>query len=126
MPTASAPADPVAAEQGVRDAWERFFAPGSSVEDRTELVENGDQYGLMVEAFAVDPRASQLRPSVAAVEFADGLRATVSYALLSDGRTAATGLTGIAVLQDRKWKLSFATLCSLAEYGDDVPRAAAC
>ncbi len=126
VPTASAPADPVAAEEGVRDAWERFFAPESSVEDRTELVENGDQYGLMVEAFAVDPRASLLRSRVAAVEFADDLRATVSYALLSEGGTAATDLTGTAVLQDGKWKLSLATLCSLAEYGDDVPRAATC
>ncbi|MFE3517622.1 hypothetical protein [Streptomyces sp. NPDC059166] len=126
LPTASAPADPVVAEAGVRDAWEGFFAPESSVEDRTGLVENGEQYGLMVEAFATDPRASALRSRVDSVEFTDGLRATVVYALVSGGQAVAADLTGTAVLQDQIWRISFATLCSLAEYGEDVPRAATC
>ncbi|MFI1935684.1 hypothetical protein ACH44C_00540 [Streptomyces purpureus] len=125
-PTPTAPQDPVAAEKDINAGWERFFSPDASVEERAGFVEDGNQYALMIEALATDPESSLLRAHVDAVTFSSDLRATVHYTLYSDGQRVGPDEPGIAVLQDGTWKISFATLCSLTPYGQDVPPAGTC
>ncbi len=125
-PSATGPTDPAQAEKKVRDAWQRFASPKTSVKDKVAAVENGEQYALMIEAWSKDPKARALRVRIDKVTFTSDLDATVRYTLLSHGRKVGPGGPGASVLQNGTWKVSFKTVCSLTRYGKDVPQAAVC
>ncbi|WP_063835456.1 hypothetical protein [Streptomyces sp. NRRL S-118] len=125
-PTAATPEDPAAAQEEIRTSWARFFGPESSVQDRVDVAENGEQYRLMIEALTTDREARLLRVRVDSVTFGSDLRAAVRYKLFSDGRDTGHDAPGSAVYQDGTWKVSFGTVCSLTQYGEDVPQAATC
>ncbi|WP_127356986.1 hypothetical protein [Actinacidiphila soli] len=124
--TGTAPSDPAQAEDRVRKNWEAFFASTTPLDAKVALVENGEQYALMVQGFADDKRASQFRAQVHDVAFASSAEAEVTYDLSRQGRAVKTGARGMAVSQDGTWKVSVETLCALSQLGTDVPRAAAC
>lgn len=89
-PTGTAPADPEQAEQDVRQAWQVLFDPESSVDDRSEVVEDGPQNALMIENLFADRLGSRLRAEVTSVSYTTSQDATVSYTLARDGRRLAT------------------------------------
>ncbi|MGP3952197.1 hypothetical protein [Streptomyces sp. 7N604] len=125
-PTATAPEDPAEAEADVREAWQTFFDPQTSVKEKAEVLEDGAQYELMVRGFAQDEHAGKLRATVGSVEFTSPIDAEVTYTLSLDSRSVRPSGPGKSVLQGDTWKLSFQTLCALAKHGTDVPRAAGC
>ncbi|WP_051723174.1 hypothetical protein [Streptomyces albus] len=125
-PTATAPDDPDRAEDEVRKAWRGFFDPDLAVEKKAALVEDGVQYELMIQGFAEDKRARDLRVRVESVDFTSERAAEVGYTLLSGGEPVRPEKEGESVRQDGDWKISFRTLCDLADQGADVPKAVAC
>lgn len=125
-PTASAPEDPAEAEEEIHAAWARFFSPETSVEDKTEVAENGGDYQLMTEALVKDPKSRLLRVRIDSVTFTSDLDARVGYTLFSDGRRVGPDDPGASVRQDGTWKVSAETVCSLTQYGEDVPQAPIC
>ncbi|MCC3655383.1 MULTISPECIES: hypothetical protein [Streptomyces] len=125
-PTATAPDDPDRAEDEIRKAWRGFFDPDVPVEKKTALVEDGVQYELMIQGFAEDKRARELRVRVDSVDFTSSRDADVGYTLLRGDETIRPEKPGESVRQDDDWKISFRTLCSLADRGEDVPKPVAC
>ncbi|GCB47445.1 hypothetical protein [Streptomyces sp. NL15-2K] len=125
-PTASAPEDPAEAEKQVRDAWARFFGPETSVEDKADVMESGDEYQLMIDALANDPKTHVLRVRVDSVTFTSDLHARIGYTLFSGDRKVGPDGPGASVRQDDTWKVSAKTVCSLTKYGKDVPQAPIC
>ncbi|MFI2433992.1 hypothetical protein [Streptomyces sp. NPDC018693] len=126
LPTASptAPADRAAAERDVRQNWEKFFDPKTSVEDKQDVLENGDQMAPVLRAFSGDERGGQSQAEVTKVEFTSPTEATVTYDLLVAGATALPDASGKAVQQDGTWKVSVSTLCALvALSGNGSPTA---
>lgn len=119
---ASAPEDPAEAEERVRDAWARFFSPKTSIEDKAEVAESGDEYQLMIEAFAKDPKTRVLRVRVDSVTFTSDLQARFGYTLFTGDRNVGPDGPGASVRQDDTWKVSAKTVCSLTKYGKDVPQ----
>ncbi|MFI6082710.1 hypothetical protein ACIBBB_17335 [Streptomyces sp. NPDC051217] len=57
---------------------------------------------------------------------ASDLHAAINYTLFIDGRRVGPSDPGESVRQDDTRKVSFRTVCSLAQYGTDVPQAATC
>ncbi|MFI1400494.1 universal stress protein [Streptomyces sp. NPDC020681] len=102
------------------------FVQETSVEDRADVAENGDQYQLMIEALANDPRSRLLRVRIDDVSFTSDLQATIRYILFSDGKKVGPEGPGVSVLQGDTWKISFKTVCSRTKYGKDTPQAATC
>ncbi|EDY55456.2 conserved hypothetical protein [Streptomyces sviceus ATCC 29083] len=99
-PTATAPSDPEQAEQDIRKAWTVLFDPKSSLDQRSDVVEDGDENALMIDNLFRDPSGSKLRAEVTSVAYTSDLDAEVAYDLTSEGRRLDTGGPGAAVLQE--------------------------
>jgi hypothetical protein len=126
VPTDTAPEDPQQAEQDIRDAWQVFFAPESSLDERSEVVESGDENALMIDNLFRDPLGGKLRADVTSVSYTSDLNADVAYTLTRDGRRLDTRGPGAAVLQDDAWKIALRTVCDLTRHAKDAPEAPSC
>ncbi|MFE9438198.1 hypothetical protein ACFYO2_04145 [Streptomyces sp. NPDC006602] len=125
-PTGTAPADPEEAEQDIREAWRIFFDPASSLDERSEAVESGEENALMIDNLFRDRLGRRLRADVTSVSYTSDLHADVTYTLTRDSRRLDTGGPGAAVLQDNTWKIALGTVCDLTRHANDAPQAPAC
>ncbi|NEC89150.1 hypothetical protein [Streptomyces sp. SID12501] len=125
-PSGDGPADPVAAEKEIRQNWVKFFDPAVSLDDKKAVLENGDQLGLLLQAFSGDQRGGQVEAKVDDVKFTSPTAANVNYALLLDGATALPNASGTAVEQGGTWKVSLSTLCALVGLSGDATAAPGC
>ncbi|MCX4668290.1 hypothetical protein OG453_16690 [Streptomyces sp. NBC_01381] len=119
---ATAPADPAAAEKQVKENWEKFFDPATSMKDKEALLENGTKMRAVLESFSGDERGEQVGAEVNKVEFTSATEADVTYALTLKGATALPDASGTSVNQDDTWKVSVKTLCALVKLsGNESP-----
>lgn len=125
-PTPTAPPDPERAEQDIREAWTVLFDPGSSLDERSAVVEDGDENALMIDNLFRDPRGGKLRAEVTSVSYTSDVSAEVAYDLGLDDRRLDTGGPGAAVLQDGRWKVGLRTVCALTRHAQDAPEAPSC
>ncbi|MFE1836594.1 hypothetical protein [Streptomyces sviceus] len=125
-PTATAPSDPEQAEQDIREAWTVLFDPKSSLDQRSGVVEDGDENALMIDNLFRDPSGSKLRAEVTSVAYTSDLDAEVAYDLTREGRRLDTGGPGAAVLQEGGWKVALRTVCALTRHAEDAPEAPSC
>ncbi|MEU0026162.1 hypothetical protein [Streptomyces sp. NPDC006335] len=125
-PTATAPSDPERAEQDIRRAWAVLFDPKSSLDQRSDVVENGDENALMIDNLFRDPSGSKLRAEVTSVSYTSDVYAEVAYDLTREDRRLDTGGPGAAVLQDGGWKVALRTVCALTRHAEDAPEAPSC
>ncbi len=112
---ASAPADAAAAEQEIKQNWQKFFDPKTSMEDKQTVLENGEQMAPVLQAFSGDERGGQVGAQVTEVAFTSPTEADVTYTLTLNGATALPDASGTAVEQDGSWKVSAKTLCALVQ-----------
>jgi len=110
---ATAPADPTAAEAQIRQDWQLFFDPSTSLTDKEKYLQNGSQLAPLLRGFATDPRVGQVKAQVTNVAFTSATTATVAYTLSLQGTVVEPNAFDQAVLQDGTWKVSEATLCGL-------------
>ncbi|MEU0410029.1 hypothetical protein ABZ307_19735 [Streptomyces griseorubiginosus] len=125
-PTPTAPSDPERAEQDIREAWTVLFAPESSLDERSAVVEDGDENALMIDNLFRDPSGGKLRAEVTSVSYSSDVSADVAYELRLDDRRLDTGGPGAAVLQDGRWKVGLRTVCALTRHAQDAPEAPSC
>ncbi|MBS2552982.1 hypothetical protein KGQ19_39630 [Catenulispora sp. NL8] len=111
--TAGGPADPTAAEAQIKQNWQAFFNPNTSIAAKAQYLQNGNTLGPLLQGFAADPRVKQVSAAVSNVAFTSPTTATVTYALSLQGTVVEPNATGKAVLQDGTWKVADATLCGL-------------
>lgn len=110
---AAAPADPAAATAQIKQNWEAFFDPKTSVSDKEKFLQNGKVLAPLLQGFAADPRVSQVSATVTDVKFTSDTTATVTYSLSLAGTVVEPNATGKAVLEDGTWKVADSTLCGL-------------
>ncbi|MEU0946218.1 hypothetical protein ABZ379_26125 [Streptomyces canus] len=125
-PTATAPSDPEQAEQDIRKAWTVLFDPKSSLDQRSDVVEDGDENALMIDNLFRDPSGSKLRAEVTSVAYKSDVAAEVAYDLTREGRRLDAGGPGAAVLQEGGWKVALRTVCALTRHAEDAPEAPSC
>ncbi|GLW46247.1 hypothetical protein Stsp02_19090 [Streptomyces sp. NBRC 14336] len=112
---ATAPADAAAAEQEIKQNWQRFFDPKTSMADKQTVLENGEQMAPVLQAFSGDERGGQVGAQVTEIAFTSPSEADVTYTLTLNGATALPDASGTAVEQDGTWKVSAKTLCALVQ-----------
>ncbi|MDJ0343155.1 hypothetical protein QMK19_15730 [Streptomyces sp. H10-C2] len=110
--TAAAP-DSGTAEVQIRQNWEKFFAPGTSIDAKAKLLENGEQLGPLLNSFSGDGRVGQVRAKVGQVHLTSATAAEVTYTLSLEGNDVLPNTLGTSVLQDQVWKVSVKSLCAL-------------
>ncbi|MFM9612321.1 hypothetical protein [Streptomyces niveiscabiei] len=102
----TAPADTAAAEQSIRAAWTKFFAPKTSLKDRQSLLENGKLLTGVLQTYDTSTGGGA---EIKDIRFASDKRALVTYTLTGTAKNA----TGTAIEQAGAWKISASTLCGL-------------
>lgn len=115
VPSATAPADPAAAQQEIRQNWEKFFDPAVSAKEKQAVLQNGDQMAPLLQGFNGDQRGQQVKANVEKIEFTSPTGADVTYTLTLNGATALPNASGTAVEQNGTWKVSVKTLCALVQ-----------
>lgn len=123
---ATAPADPAAAKKEVKENWEKFFDPATSLRDKEAVLENGSKMRKVLESFSGDERGRQVGTKVSKVEFTSGTEADVTYALSLKGATVLPRSSGKSVKQDGAWKVSVASLCSLVKLSGNASPGPGC
>lgn len=123
---ASAPADRAAAENEIRQNWQQFFDPKTSLQDKQAVLENGDRMGPVLQAFSGDERGRQVQAKVTKIEFTSATEADVTYTLSLKGATALPDASGTAVEQDGTWKVSAKTLCALVQLSGNASPVPGC
>ncbi|MFD7703813.1 hypothetical protein [Streptomyces caelestis] len=116
---ASAPADPGAAEREIRQNWEKFFDPATPVDEKKQLLQNGELLGPVLEAFSGDNRVGQVRAKVTDVTFTSPTEADVKFTLTLRGATALPDASGTSVDEGGVWKVSVKSLCALVRLSGD-------
>ncbi|MCT9009858.1 hypothetical protein ACWGKW_18410 [Streptomyces sp. NPDC054766] len=124
-PSATAPADPAAAQKEIKQNWEKFFDPAVSTKEKQAVLENGDQMAQVLQGFNGDQRGQQVKAKVEKIEFTSPTEADVTYTLTLNGATALPGASGTAVEQGGTWKVSVNTLCALVQLSGDASSSAA-
>ncbi|MEU9736344.1 hypothetical protein [Streptomyces sp. NPDC048002] len=114
-PAATAPADAAAAEREIQENWRKFFDPATSLDDKQNVLENGEEMAPVLRAFSGDERGGQVGAQVTEVAFTSPTEADVTYTLTLNGATALPDAAGTAVEQDGTWKVSAKTLCALVQ-----------
>lgn len=117
---ATAPADPGAATSQIKQNWQAFFDPKTSVSDKEKYLENGKALAPLLQAFGSDPRVGKVSAAVSDVKFTSPTTATVTYSLSLSGTVVEPNATGKAVLQDGTWKVADSTLCGLVALTGDT------
>ncbi|WP_432094958.1 hypothetical protein [Streptomyces sp. bgisy100] len=120
-PRTTGPSDPQGAEKQIRQNWEKFFDPATSVDEKAKLLQNGEDLRPLLQAFSGDQRGRQVAAQVTKVTFTSPTAADVTYSLTLQGRTALPNASGSSVEQGQVWKVSVKTLCALVSMsGNDV------
>lgn len=101
--------------------WERFFLAGTPLAERETLLEDGSRYAEALSGRATDPLQAQASAKVRRVDVIDGQHARVVYDVLLGGTVALPAAEGNAVFQDRTWKVSAESFCSLISLGASAP-----
>ncbi len=125
-PSGTAPADPAAAEATVKQNWEKFFNPSTSLDDRTALLQNGEQLKPLLQTVVENPQGGQAQAQVSNVTFTSPTTADVTYTLSIQGNVVQADAKGKAVLVDGTWKISTTTFCGLVTQGGTVTGLAGC
>ncbi|MEU4085389.1 hypothetical protein [Streptomyces aureus] len=124
VPSATAPADPAAAQKEIKQNWEKFFDPSVSTQEKQALLENGDQLAPVLQGFNGDQRGQETKATVEKIEFTSPTRADVTYTLTVKGATALPNASGTAVQQNGTWKVSVNTLCALVHLSGNASASA--
>jgi hypothetical protein len=111
-----------AAKAQIKSAYEKFFSGQSSVSDRVALLQNGSQFKSVIQSFASNPLAKNVKVTVSSVRLEGANEAKVVYTV----KLGSAGLpkqTGTAVRENGTWKVGYASLCRLVALQGSTPSA---
>jgi hypothetical protein len=106
----------------IKSAYEKFFAPKTSLSDRVALLQDGPRFKSVVRQFASNPLAKNVSATVSSVTLHGPNKATVVYTVKLGG-TSLGNQTGTAVRENGTWKVGFAGLCKLVALAGPTPSA---
>jgi hypothetical protein len=120
-PSTTAAFDEAAAQAQIIANWEKFFTPGTSVDERVALLQDGSALRAAIEQSATNPLQQQASAKVTQVTFTSPTEATVTYDVYLNGTVALPNSQGMAVLQGGTWKVAQQSFCSLISLGVSGP-----
>ena len=120
-PSTTAAFDEAAARAQIIANWEKFFTPGTPVDQRMALLQNGAALRAAIEQSATNPLQQQASAKVTQVTFTSPTEATVTYDVYLNGAVALPNSQGMAVLEGGAWKVAQQSFCSLISLGVSGP-----
>jgi hypothetical protein len=118
-PSATAPADPAAAQTQIRANWEAFFAYTTPLDKTESLLQDGAALAQAIGYAKQEQQKTGIKQAakVTAVQFTSPTQATVSYQLLNGTTVLLPTASGVAVLDNGTWKVSKQSFCTLVQLG---------
>jgi hypothetical protein len=110
------------AQAQIRNAYVKFFSSKTDVSEKAKLLENGEQFKPVIQAFASNPLASNVSATVSSVTLEGKNKAKVVYVVKFAGASLPKQ-TGTAVRENGTWKVGNASLCKLIALGGTTPSA---
>jgi hypothetical protein len=120
-PSTTAAFDEAAARAQIIANWEKFFTPGTPVDERVALLQNGAALRAAIDQSATNPLQQQASAKVTQVTFTSPTEATVTYDVYLNGAVALPNSQGMAVLEGGTWKVAQQSFCSLISLGVSGP-----
>ena len=120
-PSTTAAFDEAAARAQITANWEKFFTPGTPIDQRMALLQNGAALRAAIEQSATNPLQQQASAKVTQVTFTSPTEATVTYDVYLNGAVALPNSQGMAVLEGGAWKVAQQSFCSLISLGVSGP-----
>ena len=117
----STPGSPPAQAQ-IKSAYQKFFSPQTSLSDRVAVLQNGSKFKSVVQGFASNPLAKNVKVTVSSIETEGADKAKVVYTVKLGG-AALPKQTGTAVRENGTWKVGYASLCKLVSLQGTTPSA---
>ena len=109
-----------AAKQQIEGAYVHFFSGKTTVSQRVALLQNGQKFKPVIEAFASNPLAKSASATVSSVTLERGDRARVVYTVKVGG-AALPKQVGSAVRENGTWKVADSSLCRLVALQGSTP-----
>jgi hypothetical protein len=106
----------------IKAAYTGFFSTKTSLATHVALMENGEKFKPVIQAFLSNPLASGVSATVSSVTMQGADKAKVVYSVKVAG-ISLSDQTGAAVLQGGKWKVADSTLCGLVSLTGSTPPA---
>jgi hypothetical protein len=111
--SSSTPASSSAAASTIAANWTAFFNAKTPVAQRTNLVQDGQDFAAVIKAQASSGLASAASAKVTKVTVTSPTQATVVYNIVVAGQAVLSNQSGTAVLQDGTWKVGLSSFCGL-------------
>lgn len=105
-----------------KTAFQQFFDPTTTLDQRVKLLQNGEQFRSALEAQAKSPLAKSSSVNVSNVTVS-GDTAAVTFDILLNGKPALSNQNGQMVKTDGQWQVSTATFCALLQMQGGAPAA---
>src|SRR5207248_5457826 len=103
-----------------KNAYAKFFSHQTSVPDRVALLQNGSKFKAVIQEFASNPLAKNVKVTVSSVKLQGANDAKVIYTVKL-GNAGLPKQTGTAVRQNGVWKVGDASLCKLVALQGSTP-----
>lgn len=109
----------------IKKNWVTFFNGKAPAASKIALVQNGQKFATEIKASAKSSASRTAGASVQSVKLTSPTQATVVYSILISGSPVLTKQQGIAVYQDKTWKVGQSSFCALLalEGGGKAPAA---
>lgn len=111
----------------IKDVYNRFLDLSIPVDQKLDLIQDGADFKVAMEAEAKNPAAKNIGLQVSDVKLSSANLATVTYTILVSGSPLLADQHGYAIKENGKWKIAGVTFCGLlaAQGPSSVPPACA-
>lgn len=114
---------PPATRAAIGKSYAAVFGTKSTLAQSLASLQNGQAFRRVVVAESKKPAAQGSGAKVTAVSLRSSNVADVTFTIYSNGKPALPNATGLAVLQDGKWKVAAKTFCNLLNLQGAAPKA---
>jgi hypothetical protein len=104
---------PAADADTIAATFVMFFDGARPVAERTELLENGQQFVVQLETMSASAVGKTVSVDISSISTTSASTAEVRFSILVGGEPAVSEQTGKAVLQDGEWKVAAETFLAV-------------
>lgn len=122
-PSALAVSAHSSATTAIKTNWTTFFKGTTPAAKKEALLQNGKEFATFLLAQSKTQAARATTVKVTKVEVLSKTLAHVVYTIYLGGSPAESNAIGVALLQDKVWKVSDASFCALVSLEGSAPKA---
>ena len=121
--TSPSTAQTAANKQQIETNWKTFFAAETSLQNRQNLLQDGSQFTQAIQAEFTSLASQKSSAVINSISLTNSTTANVVYTVDLNGQPVLNNEKGSALLINKTWVVSDATLCQLLSMAGNTPTA---